>query len=209
MTDHRFNLLYEYTDSAPMRITSDFATYERYDGESFNFNSRRRRDGEMYEELRGQATQTPGSQGEAVYSIPDSLTHVLPPGTLFPMAHTIGVLEAARAGKKMYFATIFDGSDEEGPAEVTAFIGKPVNALTRVAANKAIDMHLLEVPAWQVRLAFFPLSSTESDSDYEMDAVLHDNGIISDMTVDYKDFSVSQKLVGCYRLRSGTRIVSW
>lgn len=195
-TDHRFNLLYEYADSPPMRITSDFATYERFNAESFNFNSRRRRDGELYEELRGQATLAPGEGGEALYTRPEDLKFDLSPGTLFPMAHTVSVLKAAREGKKMFIATIFDGSDDQGPAEVTAFIGKPVNAMARITPDAAIDTELLNSPAWQVRLAFFPLSSPESDSDYEMDVVLHDNGVISDMVVDYKDFSVTQKLIG-------------
>lgn len=195
-TDHRFNLLYEYADSPPMRITSDFATYERYSAESFDFNSRRRRDGDLYEELRGRATMIPDEGGEAVFTMPEGLKFELSPGTLFPMAHTVSVLKAAREGKKMFIATIFDGSDEEGPAEVTAFIGKPVNAMARITPDPAINTALVNTPAWQVRLAFFPLSSMESDSDYEMDVVLHDNGVISDMVVDYKDFSVSQKLLG-------------
>ncbi len=195
-TDHRFNLLYEYADSPPMRITSDFTTYERYNAESFDFNSRRRRDGDLYEELRGRATLAQGEGGRAVFTLPEGLTFDLSPDVLFPMAHTVSVLKAARDGKKMFIATIFDGSDEEGPAEVTAFIGKQVNALARISPDPTINAALVNTPAWRVRLAFFPLSSTESDSDYEMDVVLHDNGVISDMVVDYKDFSVSQKLAG-------------
>jgi hypothetical protein len=44
-------------------------------------------------------------------------------------------------------------------------------------------------------MAFFPLANDSESSDYEMDVVLHDNGVISAMTVDYGEFSVSQKLV--------------
>ncbi|MBI2234546.1 MAG: cell envelope integrity EipB family protein [Micavibrio aeruginosavorus] len=193
-TDHRFNLLYEYADSAPMRITSDFTTYESHTGDNFDFNSRRRRDGVLYEELRGLAMITDGA-GTADYTLPQDLEFGLPEGTLFPMAHTASVLRVAREGKKFFGATIFDGSDEEGPAEVTAFIGKPVNAMAQMAPSAAIDTALLNTPAWRMRLAFFPLSSAESEADYEMDIVLHDNGVISDMVVDYKDFSVTQKLV--------------
>lgn len=196
MTDHRFNLFYEYADSSPMRITSDFTTYEMFRGDSFSFNSRRRRDGELYEELRGHASASADSPGQAVFSMPEGLTYTLAPGSLFPMAHTVSVLRAARGGQKFFAATIFDGSDEEGPAEISAFIGKPVNAMARMTPNAKIDTALINTPAWQVRLAFFPLSSTESDSDYEMDLILHDNGVISDMVVDYKDFSVAQKLIG-------------
>ncbi|HEY8189326.1 MAG TPA: DUF1849 family protein [Micavibrio sp.] len=204
-TTHRFNLNYEYADTAPMRITSDFITYEGYKGDTFDFNSRRRRDGEMYEELRGHA-EMPGAKaaGKAAFTLPDDLEFDLPPGTLFPMAHTVNVLKAAREGKKFYTATIFDGSDDQGPAEVTAFIGKQVNALARVKAGAAIDAALINTPAWDVRLAFFPLLGGETESDYEMNAIFHDNGVISDMVVDYKDFSVTQKLVALEEIKPET-----
>lgn len=199
-TDHRFNLLYEYADSPQMRITSDFTTYERIAGDSFDFNSRRRRDGELYEELRGQATMKDDG-GQAVFSIPDTLRFDLPPGTLFPMGHTVRVLNAAKEGKKFLNATIFDGSDDEGPTEINAFIGKPVNAMARITPSAAINAALINTPAWNVRLAFFPLNSNEADSDYEMDVVMHENGVISDMYVEYKDFSVTQKLIGLERIQ--------
>lgn len=196
-TDHRFKLDYEYADSAPMRITSDFTTYERYAGDTFDFNSRRYRDGELYQELRGRAVHpVSGKAGQAVYTMPPDLQFDLDPETLFPVAHTLSVLQAARSGKKFYTTTIFDGSDEEGPAQVTAFIGKPISgANLKLPEGKSIDKTLLGGLAWPIRLAFFPLTNEEIDSDYEMDIVLHDNGIISDMYVDYKDFSVTQKLV--------------
>lgn len=204
-TDHRFKLNYEYADSAPMRITSDFTTYERYAGDSFDFNSRRYRDGELYQELRGRAVMpSAGKIDEATYTMPSELKFDLDEGTLFPVAHTLNVLEAAREGKKFYATTIFDGSDEEGPAEVTAFIGAPVNGAELVSDAKGIDKSLLTGKAWQVRLAFFPLKNEEIDSDYEMDIVLHDNGVISDMYVDYKDFSVTQKLVALERIEPAT-----
>lgn len=194
-TDHRFQLRYEYPDSPPMRITSDFTTYERFNGDGFDFNSRRRRDGELYEELRGRATHD-ADGGRAIFSIPAGLTFDLPQGTLFPMAHSLAVLRAARAGQKFFNATIFDGSDGDGPIDVNAFIGKVVDATTIVAASPAIDATLIQSPAWNVRLAFFPLASDEPESDYEMSIVMHDNGVISDMYVDYKDFAVTQRLIG-------------
>ncbi len=46
-TNHRFDLVYEYADSPQLRITSSFTTYEGISGESFDFNSRRRKDNEV------------------------------------------------------------------------------------------------------------------------------------------------------------------
>ncbi len=200
-TDHRFNLFYEYADSPPVRITSDFSTYERYDGAGFNFSSRRKRNGDLYQEIRGNAERGEDTAGEAVYSMPAGLVYDIETGTLFPMAHTVELLDRARKGEKFYNARIFDGSDEDGPVEVSSFIGAPATAPATVIANEAVEAALVESPAWAVRMAFFPLIGADAASaEYEMDVIFHDNGVISDMVVEYQDFSVSQTLAALERL---------
>ncbi len=205
ITNHRFSLNYEYADSPSLNISSDFTTFEGFDGKTLNFSSRRKRDGEIYEELRGRADMLEkGGAGRAVYSIPDGLTFDLARNTLFPTGHTINLLEQARQGKKFYNVEIFDGSDDEGPVNINSFIGAktgekldPVKKgiAFKPASNKTIDTSLIDVPSWKVRMAFFPSSNTESSSDYELSMVFHENGIISDMMIEYSDFTVSQKLV--------------
>jgi hypothetical protein len=199
ISDHRFNLFYEYADSPSMRITSDFTTYETFDGTQFDYSSRRKRNGELYQEIRGTASMS-DERGAAMYSIPSELDFELKKGTLFPMAHTVNVLEHILNGKNFYHATVFDGSDEDGPVEINTFIGKNVNAMANIKPSPELDTSLLNTPAWNVRMAFFPLMAKSAESDYEMSVAFHENGIISDMLIEYKDFSVSQKLVALEEL---------
>ncbi len=200
-TDHRFKLIYEYADSPAMRITSDFSTFEPFDRKSFDFTSRRKRDGELYQEIRGRATMD-GNGGQAVYTMPEGLEYELGDKTLFPMSHTVELVKAIRRGKKFYTATIFDGSDEDGPVLINTFIGKKVNALAKIPSSPNIDGTLLNTPAHELRMAFFPVSKDEESSDYEMSVTFHENGIISDMKIDYDDFTVSQKLVALEKLQA-------
>ncbi len=199
VTDHRFSLFYEYADSPSMRITSDFTTFENFDGSEFNFSSRRKRDGTLYQELRGFAEATKDG-GEAAFSVPKGLAFDLRPGTLFPMGHTIEMLRHAKANKKFFTASVFDGSDEEGPVEINTFIGKQANAMAVIKASEDLDMSLLNTRAWNVRMAVFPENNDESAADYEMSMIFHENGIISDMLIEYDDFSVTQKLVALEKL---------
>ena len=195
LTDHRFNISYDYAETPPLHIKSDFTTYEPYDGQHFDFNSRRLRDGVLYEEVRGSATLPPDkTAGEAVFTIPEGLTYELAPGTFFPTAHILEILNQAQKGEKFVHAVLFDGTDEDGPVEVNAFIGDKVNPLAHVDPTKDIDTTLVNTQAWKVRMAFFPADSQGSDPDYEMDVVLHENGVVSDMTIYYRDFSITQKL---------------
>ena len=195
-TDHRFRISYQYTDSDPMLVTSNFVTYEPFDGKSLMFSTRRSRNGEVYEKLSGSASSSGKEPGEAVYTAPPGLTQDLPPGTLFPMFHTVEMVRQAEEKHKFFNATVFDGSDDEGPVEINTFIGKRIRGLDAVTPGPHIDRKLLDVPAWKIHMAFFPVLKPNPDSDYEMDAVLQANGIISDMRVDYRDFSIVQKLAG-------------
>lgn len=204
ISNHRFNLLYEYADSAPMRITSSFSTYESFDGQTLNYTSQRKRDGQVFEELRGNAAlPIAGGMGSALFTIPSDLEFDLPKGTLFPIAHSIEVAEKMKKGEKFYTATIFDGSDEEGPVSVNAFIGKAVTPDQTTLDYAAMDKDLINSPASKVRLAFFPLNNEESTSDYEMTLVYHQNSLISDMVIEYDDFTVSQKLVAVEPVEHG------
>jgi len=200
ITNHRFNLFYEYAETTPLRVTSDFSTYEPYDGQSFDFTSQRKRNGALYQELRGSAVRDPASNGGvASYQRPEGLSFTLPPGSYFPMAHTMSVLEKARAGERFFNATVFDGSDEDGPVEINTFIGSPAAPQPREASEN-LQSDLLASPARHVRMAFFPLDKENEDAEYEMSLVFHENGIISDMRVEYREFSVTQKLIALEEL---------
>ena len=213
ITNHRFTLAYDYADSPAMTISSDFSTFEGFDGKSLNFSSRRKKDGEIYEELRGKASFG-DKTGTARYSIPDGLTFDLGAGVMFPTTQTIALLKAAHAGDKFYKTSIFDGSDEEGPVEINSFIGKPFKKGDKADIFKhetsfkpvstgGIDDKLLG-PGWNVRMAFFPTLQNEVTSDYELTMAFHENGIISDMIIEYGDFSVRQKLVALEKISAGT-----
>lgn len=200
---HRFNVLYEYTDSPAMRISSDFSNFEAFDGATLDYNVQRKQNGQQYEEIRGHANAFPKIAGEAIYNVPRGLLQTLPAGTLYPMAHTVKVVEQAKAGKTFMNAIVFDGSDDKGPVEINAFIGKSVKGnenFEDIKDNPAFDHTLLNGAANQVQLAFFPQDKSEEESDYEMNLTMHHNSIISDMVINYDDFSVSQTLIAIEKI---------
>ena len=199
ITDHRFSLFYEYADSPSMKVTSDFSTFETFDGTNLNFSARRKRDNTLYQELRGKAVVA-DEGGEAKFTMPEDLDFELSQGAMFPMAHTIEMIKKAKSNDKFFTAVVFDGSDDEGPVEINSFIGSPVNAMKTIEASDDLDMALLNTSAWKVRMAVFPTLKDEEVSDYEMSMVFHENGVISDMLIEYDDFSVTQKLVALDRL---------
>jgi hypothetical protein len=215
-TSHRFSLDYDYDDMGSVNVSSEFATFEALDGRSFDFSSRRSKDGEVYEELRGNAQlardaatgAAATAPGRARYSLPDGLVLDLPAGTIFPTTHTLALLDAARAGRKFLSARVFDGSDDSALVDINAFIG-PVEKSESASgfkpgfkpvATSTVDSALLAPPARRVRMAFFPVDSDSAASDYELSMLFHENGVIGDMVIEYADFTVSQKLIALEKL---------
>lgn len=193
-TSHNFKLSYQYAEGAPVALSGHFATYETFGGDTLFFSALRNRNGMAVENVKGEAKLAPGKDGIARYAVPPGLNQTLPAGLLFPNVHTRHILERANAGDKIFDAVVFDGSDKEGPVEINTVIGKSLPGTDVVKASPRIDKTLLDSRAWRLRMAFFPLKGTESSPDYEMDAVLQENGIITDMRIEYPEFTVTQKL---------------
>ncbi|MEM8833907.1 MAG: DUF1849 family protein, partial [Pseudomonadota bacterium] len=187
-------------DSPGMEITSDFSTYESFDGETFNFTAKRKRNDQVYQEFRGMA-ELNNEEANAIFSIPEDLSFDLSESTFFPMRHTVKMIQKALNQDKFFNAVVFDGSDDEGPVIINTFIGDPTDGAKGVKKSESIDHSLLKTDAWNIRMAVFPeQEEEESASDYEMSVVFHENGVISDMMVDYDDFAVTQKLVALEKL---------
>lgn len=199
ISNHKFALDYEYTGTSPLAVESNFTSFEDFGGKSLNFSSNRTTNGEPDQQLRGLATVSSGAKGIARFSIPEDLSFNLTGATLFPAAHTIRLIEAAQKGEKLVNAQVFDGSDDKGPVEINAVIGKK----TLPQPDMKLDKSLVGGSGWLMRLAVFPTTGDESQpiSDYEMTMNLLENGVIKDMTVDYHNFSVTQKLVAIEPLK--------
>ena len=70
-------------------------------------------------------------------------------------------------------------------------------------SDTKLDKALTGGAGWVMRLAVFPNNSDDNQttSDYEMTMNMLENGVIKDMTVDYHNFSVTQKLVAIEPLK--------
>jgi hypothetical protein len=193
VTDHHYILTYYYPDSVPMRISSDFSMAESHKGGQFDFTARRRRDGVLYEELRGRAVVDPKKGGEAIYTDPEDMRFDLPPDTRFLAGQTAILISAAQQGQKFLSFPLFDGSDKDGPLDVTALISSVPTSYTPPGGPN-IDATLLTKQAWRVHLAFFSRLEPQETSDYEMTITLHANGVISSSDITYPDYTVKETL---------------
>jgi EipB-like len=189
--EQRYRLKLHYAQSGDADIVSRFVTWESKDGLRYRFNEKETRNGDVDEDIRGEAQlDGRGKGGVARFSDPRPATMQLAPGVLFPSAHTILLIDQAHAGATFISRQVFDGSAEENAVQVSAFIGN----ITAADPASAQLSPLLMRPGWEVRLAFFPADARAEEPDYELGMVLLDNGVSRDMVIDYGDYTIRAKL---------------
>jgi len=201
-TDHRFTVIYYYPERQPLVNTSHYVAWESKDQSQFQFSSERQENGVVTELLRGSVAREKDGAATAAYVRPDELSFALPQGYFLPTGHIREILKHAQAGDRFFNAVMFDGTDADGPIEVSVFIGDKLTP-AEIAQytpkapkeGETLDTSLLSPDAWPVRMAVFPLAQKDSMTPaYEMDIVLHDNSVVSHALVDYKSFKVEQRL---------------
>lgn len=190
--EQRYKMKLRYAEDVEVELNSSFVTVEAKDGQHYRFWERKLKDGELEEEVRGQAGFAgPGLGGKAEFSKPEVKTIDLAPGVLFPTAHTILLIERAAAGDNFVGRKVLDGASEDNAVDVTAVIGGQQTGEAGAAETK-LKSPLLARPSWRMRLAFFPPDGApDTDKpDYEIGMRLLDNGVSRDLRLDYGDFAV-------------------
>jgi len=189
----RFRLNMQYSEQDPIELTSSLVTWESKDGMRYRFNERRMRNGEVDEDIRGDATLAPdGKGGTARFIKPEPSEVQLPVGTLFPTAHTILLIDHGLSGDNFIVRNVFDGASVDNASQVTAVMAEKEGE--KATASTGIDSPLLKRPSWRTRLAFFPADSKADHPDYELGMRLLDNGVSSEMSLDYGDYAIRAKL---------------
>ena len=177
------------TDGQNVHMVSDYTTWEAKDGMSFRFHTRQTTDDAVTSQIDGDARlDAPGAAGTAHYTSPKETTKPLPPGTLFPMAHTAALLAAARAGKKFIALPLFDGTSEDG-AEDTSIV-----VLDTKPPEATPYPMLTTLPSTRVHLAFFERTPSSITPDYEVSMRYWENGVADALRMDFGDFVMDAKL---------------
>ena len=164
--------------------------WESTNGTDFWFNTRSYQDRALSEELGGVARlDDPDAGGETRFAKPEKQVVPLPAGTIFPARHLAELIAAAKAGRRHLTRTVFDGSTLDAPYEITAFIGAE-----RAPGDENIPSIVSKKRSWPFRLAYFKQAAMQPSPEFEMSAVLYENGVAGDMIYDYGDFSIDVKL---------------
>lgn len=195
-----------WTVNQRMRITLDlqsgptqetdvnFSSFESDDGLTYSFTTRTTSNGRVVDEFRG-VVERPGVGEPAVarYSVPEDRVLELPADTVFPMAHTRDVIDAAARGERIIWRQFFDGPrPDESPFGANVLItGASRPGDEGPGAGLAA---LMDHRWWPIRIAFFPSGGQAAEPDFEVEAMAQDNGVVREFVFDYGDFAMQANL---------------
>lgn len=191
-TNHIHDLALTGHDGATINSRSETVTTEAKDGLSYQFRSETFIDTRPTESIAGDA-QLESRDGPGRVEFADGGTLDLPAGTLFPTGHTVAAIEAAQRGERLFFSTMYDGSERDKVYSVSVAIGD------RNEAGEDAAYPLLRSFNWPMSAAFFEQGGAQDEGGateptFEVSGPMHVNGVSGDMLIQYEGFSVRARL---------------
>lgn len=170
--------------------TVQYSTWESEDGSHYRFTVKSEEAGTQV--ILGTAQIAPGAQGNVTFAQPAGEQFTLPVGTLFPVAHTAHLIDAARAGKSQIENFIFEGTGVEAEKLLVAFVS-PLTSQAK-AVLQELGGELLDHTGWNFRMAYFDPKDQSGEPLYEVEVDLLDNGVAPRWILDYGSYAVEMKL---------------
>ena len=179
------------------------SSWEQGNGQKFRFQSAQYLNDKLGDITMGRAVRNPPDTTVQVrLSQPNRAELNFSGQVLFPTQHSLALLDAARDGKRLLQAQIYDGSEKgKRVYETTAFIGKPVGAGTEQLEVPAKKKGLAELISWPVSIGYFEPRAGDLTPSYQIDFRLYANGVSRELLIDYGDFSIHGTLTSLEYLK--------
>jgi hypothetical protein len=189
-TTQHMTLLIRNADGSLNKTVTDYITWETKDGNMLTFTLRERDDdGKEVVDDSGVALHTGANGGGTItYSTPADTILSMPPGTLFPMAHTEALIAAGHAGKKFISVPLFDGTTSDGAQHTF------VAVLDENGPRPSPFSSLAGLPSTVVDIAFYERKNDDETPDFRSQMRYYDDGVATDILLDFGDFVMKGKL---------------
>lgn len=164
---------------------TDYATLETKDGRHMAFETVQKLDDQVQSRVEGEADRRADGRVAVRYKLPAARTILLPAGTLFPLAHTMAIVDAARLHKESIAPRLFDGTspDDAFDTYVTLEGWSARNADAPARSLQAMG-------AAQTHVAFFATGPAVMTPDFEMAARYFENGVSDRLWMNFGDFAM-------------------
>lgn len=151
------------------------------------------------EQTQGEATRKQASGTASVELVrPAERDFDLDGNIYFPIQHSMAIIQAAREGRFILSASLFDGSETGDKIYATSTaIGRQIKdgQGEPIALAKGGD-DLDDVPSWPILVSYYSPDTGKADAVplYEMSYRFHENGVTSSLRINHGDFAIRGEL---------------
>ena len=187
-----FRFVLEATDPDGKATVTDLraSTFEEPNFEGFQFITQTYNDQVLTEDVKGSASRTADGVKVAIES-PEKADLAFPGPVSFPTEHLVKIIAAAETGASVLEQDVYDGSDGGGQSYQTTTIIGPA----RSAPPEGDEARIGDLRRWPVTVSYFDRAATgDRTPDYSIAFDLWENGVSTDMTMDYGDFALKGAL---------------
>ncbi len=173
------------TRSSDMRST----TFESADHKMFRFRVEHLDGARVTNTVDGMATRSGDGALSLSLKQPTPVQADLDHDAVFPTDMMMQALKAAQAGQAILPLKVFDGSDGGDKVYHTmSIIGKPATAPLSDATKDIPAMK--DMRRWLTRVSYFDVEKIDAPPVYMMTFQMWENGVSSDLIIDYGDFQL-------------------
>ncbi|MCQ8276840.1 cell envelope integrity EipB family protein [Acetobacteraceae bacterium KSS8] len=189
-TQQQLRLQIATREGQSSNLVSTYATLESKDGRHLSFDMEERDNGQLTQQVRGEASLDADGKGRVRFTLPTPATLALPAGTLFPMMHTAAIIRAAEEGKRSIDPLLFDGTSADGPSDsyVTILGWHP-------PPTDSDQPSLRKLGSGRVHVAFFSRKPGTMTPDYEVGMRYFANGVSDRLRMNFGSFVMNGAMV--------------
>lgn len=176
------------------------SSWEEADAKKLTFASTQYQNDKLADSSQGDALRSKGATPVVGVDLvkPAKKRVSLPTDIYFPMQHASTLVQAAKTGVKMFTANLYDGSEKGEKYYLTNTIigGKyGTGAAASLGTFKGSDK-LAAIASWPMTISYFDAGKDHEDQtpSYELSFRYFENGVTSDLKIDYGEFSIKGEL---------------
>jgi len=176
------------------------SSWEEADAKKLRFSTTQYQNDKLADTSQGDAARSKGATPVVGVDLvkPAKKRVSLPQDIYFPMQHASSLVQAAKSGVKIFAANLYDGSEQGEKYYLTnTIIGKKFEKGTAAAPApvKGADV-LANVDSWPMAISYFEAGKDKQDQTpaYELSFRYFENGVTSDLKIDYGEFSIRGQL---------------
>lgn len=168
-------------------------TYESADHKTFRFRVDHLDGERVTSTVDGTATRSDDGALSLALRQPAAAQADFDQDVTFPTDMMLRALKAARAGEPILALKVFDGSDGGDKIYHTmTVIGKPATQpLTDATKDNAA---MKGMRRWTTRVSYFDVEKVDAPPVYTLTFQMWDNGVSSDLVIDYGDFQLKGEM---------------